>query len=188
MTAGFTPFPELLTERLLLRQLAITDASEIFSLRSSETVNKYLDRPRASSLEDARTFIERIVFGTANDHWIYWAICFRDQPELLGTICLWNFSDEERKAEIGYELMEQFQSRGIMQEAFSAVVQFAFEVLQLNTIEAWTVQQNDKSIKILERNHFERNTKLEDKIDRAKEGPDCIIFSLAKKDFLSCRL
>jgi len=186
--AGFTPFPELLTKRLLLRQLAITDVSAIFSLRSSENVNKYLDRPRANSLDDARSFIERIVFGNSNDHWIYWAICFRDQPELMGTICLWNFSGQHRKAEIGYELLEQYQGQGIMQEAFSAVVPFAFEALQLNLIEAWTVRQNDKSIKILQRNHFERNSELEDKMDRAKEGPDCVIFSLAKKDFLNSRL
>ena len=106
----------------------------------------------------------------------------------MGTICLWNFSDKENKSEIGYELLPQFQGKGIMQEAFLAVLKFAFEVLQLNMIEAWTVAQNENSIKILKRNHFVRNAELENKIDVAIKTPDDVIFCLTKKEYLDRRV
>ena len=188
MLTASTPFPQLLTKRLLLRQLTLSDADQIFSLRSNDVVNKYLDRPKANSLEDAKTFITTILFAISNHHSIYWAISFLNQPKLIGTICLWNFSEQRDKAEIGYELLPEFQNKGIMQEAFSAVLQFGFEVLKLKMIEAWTVQQNESSIKILKRNYFERNIEMEDKIDRTKDGPDTVIFCLTEKAYLDSRL
>ena len=41
---NFTPFPNLTTNRLILRQLSENDSKEIFSLRTDKSVNKYLDR------------------------------------------------------------------------------------------------------------------------------------------------
>ena len=181
MRFNFSPFPELFTERLLLRQLNRKDEEEIFELRSNDVVNKYLDRPKAKSMKDAEEFIERINFGINSHQSFFWAICFRDQPKLIGTICLWNFSEEENKAEIGYELLPTFHGKGIMQEAVSKVIEFGFQTVQLVTIEAWTAGQNENSIKLLERNHFKRDFEQENKIDRAKEGPDTVIYSLSKE-------
>jgi ribosomal-protein-alanine N-acetyltransferase len=93
---------------------------------------------------------------------------------------LWNFSTQGGKAEIGYELLPQFHGKGIMQEAFSKVIEFGLENLQLNSIEAWTVQQNINSIRLLERNHFKRDFELEKTIDRAVEGIDLVIYSYSK--------
>ena len=179
MQANFSPFPQLYTDRLLLRQLTLQDADEIFMLRSDDVVNKYLDRPKATSIEDAKAFINKIISSQA----MFWAICFKEEPKLLGTICLWNFSEEDDKAEIGYELLPAFHGKGIMQEAFLKVIEFAFQTLELNSVEAWTTNQNESSKKILERNGFKRNLLLENKIDRAIEGTEIIIYSLPKEVF-----
>jgi [ribosomal protein S5]-alanine N-acetyltransferase len=180
---SFSPFPQLLTERLLLRQLSLNDAEEIFALRSNEIVNKYLDRKKAESIDDAKDFIKKINLGIELNQSIFWAICLRDQFKLIGTICLWNFSHEENKAEIGYELLPQFHGRGMMQEAFLKVVEFGFHTLGLDVIEAWTTTPNESSKKILERNGFKRDLTLENKIDRTVEGTDLIIYSLSKLAF-----
>jgi ribosomal-protein-alanine N-acetyltransferase len=188
MTDSFAPFPQLTTDRLCLRQLSTQDEEEIYQLRSNDIVNKYLDRPKAKSIDDAKDFINRINFGVNNKQSFFWAICLRENYKLIGTICLWNFSDDNSKAEIGYELLPQFHGKGIMQEAFSKVIEFGFTTLHLKSIEAWTVQQNESSIKILERNLFIRNAELENKIDRTIEGPDIIIYSLSNSDYLNSRL
>lgn len=187
MQLGFSTFPQLTTERLLLRQLTMADANEIFLLRSDPVVNKHLGRLKAKKIDDAKAFIEKINTGIQNNQSLYWGICFIEQDKLIGTICLWNFSEEKNKAEIGYELLPLFHGKGIMQEAFSKVTEFGFQSLQLNTIEAWTVMHNENSIKILERNRFKRDFKLESRIDRAVEGPDTIIYSLAKTNYLNSR-
>lgn len=188
MVDKLSAFSELTTNRLLLRQLSLSDEGEIYLLRSNDIVNKYLDRPKARSIEDAREFIRRINFGVDNKQSMFWAVCFRDNSKLIGTICLWNFSDDNTKAEIGYELLPEYHRKGIMQEALSKILEFGFTDLQLNTIEAWTVQQNEGSTRILERNHFKRDTELENKIDRNTEGPDMVIYALSKISYLDSRL
>ncbi len=54
---SFTPFPFLTTENYALRNLLPEDDQEIFALRSSDEINKYLDRPKANTLDDAKDFI-----------------------------------------------------------------------------------------------------------------------------------
>lgn len=185
MSICFSPFPSLETNRLSLRRLCIEDAEEIFILRTNEIVNQYLDRPRATSTEDAKAFINKINLAIDANHSLFWAICFKGQSKLIGTICMWNFSEEKDKAEIGYELLPQFHGKGIMQEVLLRIIDFGFQTLQLINMEAWTTNQNVASKKILERNHFTRNHDLEKKIDRAIEGPDLIVYSLSKESFLN---
>jgi len=184
---SFVPstFPILSTVRLRLRQLNLYDSDEIFVLRSDASVNQYLGREKAKTLQDAKDFINRINFASDNQPSFFWAICLEGDDKLVGTICLWNFSPQKDKAEIGYELLPQYQGRGIMQEAARKVIEFGFGVLQLSTIEAWTVGENNSSIRLLERNNFIRNSELEKNIDRAVEGPDLVIYTLSKEQFSS---
>ena len=59
LTINFTPFPNLATNRLLLRKLTPEDDRDIYYLRSDESVNYYLNRDKAESLNDAKAFIEK---------------------------------------------------------------------------------------------------------------------------------
>src|SRR5207249_3737224 len=124
------------------RQLASSDVNEIFALRSDPNVNKYLDREPGKSIDDAKTFIQTINENTQRNDSIYWAITLSNTDKLIGTICLFDFSDDNLKAEIGYELLPDFQGKGIMQEAISKVIDFGIQHIGLNSIEAYTHSKN----------------------------------------------
>jgi ribosomal-protein-alanine N-acetyltransferase len=156
LSVTFTPFPVLKTGRLTLRQLSVNDDKEIFALRSDKQVNKYIDRDPSNTIEDARKFIHKIAEVVRQGEGIYWAITLADNDKLVGTICLFNFSNENDQAEIGYELLPAFQRQGIMQEAISKVISFGFQVIGLKTIEAYTHLKNENSSKLLERNNFRK--------------------------------
>src|SRR5689334_18436681 len=98
LTLRFTPFPVLKTERLILRQLSIRDENEIFALRSDKQVNKYIDRTPSRTMEDARKFIDKIGEVVRQNEGIYWAITFHQKDKLVGTICLFNFSNVKDQA------------------------------------------------------------------------------------------
>jgi [ribosomal protein S5]-alanine N-acetyltransferase len=155
---NFTPFPVLKTERLTLRQLRSSDDKEIFALRSNDTVNKYLDRKPAKSIDDAKIFIQTINENIQRNDSIYWAITLNDTDKLIGTICLFNFSDDHSKGEIGYELFPHFQGKGLMQEATTKVIQFGFQHVGLHTIEAYTHSENQSSTRLLEKLNFKRDS------------------------------
>lgn len=180
MNLTFSPFPTLQTERLILRKLSIDDAEEIFFLRSNDAVNKYLDRPKANDIDDAIAFINKVNIGVANDNWMYWAICFKDNPKLIGTICLWNFNEEENKAEVGYEIIPEYQQKGIAKEALSKIIEFGFDGLQLSKIEAYTHKENLSSKKLLEKFGFVRDPHEESKIDFTIENPNTVVYTLLK--------
>jgi [ribosomal protein S5]-alanine N-acetyltransferase len=157
----FTPFPILKTERLTLRQLSVNDDKEIFALRSDNHVNKYLDREPCNTIDDARKFIHKIAEVVKQNESIYWAITLSSNDNLAGTICLFNFSNENDQAEIGYELLPAFQGQGIMQEAMSGVIVFGLDVLGLKAIEAYTHLENKSSSKLLEKFNFRKQENID---------------------------
>jgi ribosomal-protein-alanine N-acetyltransferase len=77
--------------------------------------------------------------------------------KLIGTICLFDFSGDNLKAEIGYELLPDFQGKGIMQEAISKVINFGIQHIGLNSIEAYTHAENQSSTRLLEKFNFKKN-------------------------------
>ena len=159
---NFTPFPVLKTERLTLRQVRSSDNKEIFALRSNDNVNKYPDRKPSKSIDDARIFIQTINKNIQRNDSIYWAITLNGTDKLIGTICLFDFSNDNLKAEIGYELLPDFQGKGIMQEATSKVIDFGFQHVGLNSIEAYTHSENQSSTRLLEKLNFKRHSAGDD--------------------------
>ena len=168
----FTPFPILTTERLTLRQLVISDEQAIFILRSDTEINKYLNRQISNTIDDARNFINKVNENTNNNDSLYWAITLSDKNILVGTICLFGFSDENDKCEIGYELLINFQRQGIMKEAVEKVIDYAFTTIKVKNIEAFLHKDNQSSIKLLEKCLF-RNSNEPD-----KTNPDLICYHL----------
>ena len=164
LNKSFTPFPFLTTERLTLRQLIIDDEQEIFTLRSDREINKYLDRQIANTIDDARNFINKVNENINKNDSLYWAITFKDKNILVGTICLFSFSDENDKCEIGYELLTNFQGQGIMKEAVEKVIDYAFNTIRVQEIEAFFHRDNQSSIKLLKKFSF-RNLNKPDETD-----------------------
>ena len=169
---NFTPFPELKTERLMFRQLTEADSQDIFFLRTDKGVNRYIERPRPENINDAIDFILKTNNGIKQNEMIDWAITLKDAQKLIGTICLWNFSEDKTRAEVGFELKPDYQGKGIMNEALENVLEFGFKTVALASIDAYTHKDNISSIILLKKNNFEQNTELID-----NENSDNIIFT-----------
>ncbi len=179
---NFSPFPELKTGRLVLRPLTIADADAIAALRSNETVNKYLERVKTTSAEEALLFIDKINNSISNNQSIYWVIALKETDQLIGTICFWNIVAEDNTAEIGYELLPHYHGKGIMQEAITAVIDFGFATMKINKITAFTLAINIASVKLLEKNYFKIDTseKYKEKNDEAMKG--YVVYELKKNE------
>lgn len=164
------PFPwpshlqEWRTERLLLRELLPSDAEIILALRSDARVNRYLDRNPCKDLQEALEFIRGINLRVSGGESLYWALALKDSGKMTGTLCLWNFSPDRTQAEIGYELLPQYQGQGIMKEAVRAVLGYGFESLGLERISAWSHPENLPSIRLLMDLAFSRDQGKEELI------------------------
>ena len=156
LNTNFTPFPTLTTERLVLRQITKDDVNETFILRSDEEVMRYINRPKAKSVVEAMRFIEMITAAWANNESIYWAISLKNDPKLIGSICIWQIEQENYRAEIGYTLLPAYHRKGIMNEAMKAALDYGFNTMNLHSVEANVNPENLGSIKVLEKNNFIR--------------------------------
>jgi len=154
----FTPFPEIKSERLFLRKIEISDSDVILFLRSNETVTKFIERPenrKTKNIADAIKFIKELNEYLETNKSIAWGITIKNNPKIIGTICLWNFSKDKKTAEVGYDLDPKFQRKGIMNETMKMIIDFGFKELKLDKIEAFTHHKNENSKKLLEKNRFE---------------------------------
>ena len=147
-------FPILKTQRLILRPLSESDANEIFTLRSDEKINRYVDRQQSKTLDEALDFIKIISTKTQESNLKYWAITIKGHDTLIGTICLFDESQDLKKCEIGFELLNEFQGQGIMVEAANSVIEYGLQTLGFDAIKAHTHKENQKSIALLHKLNF----------------------------------
>ena len=151
---SFTLFPEITTDRLILRQLRTADVAAIYTLRSNEEINRLITRNIPKNNDEASDFIAVCHQEFTNKNRVFWAMELKETKQVIGTIVYHNISLEDSYAEIGYELDPTFHKNGFMSEAMQAVLDFGIERMELKTIEAFTHQNNLASITLLEKNQF----------------------------------
>lgn len=181
---NFDLFPELVTQRLVLRQMTPDDAANLFALNTNNDVLKYLDFLRMKTIDDAYKKIEKINKEIKNADCIYWAISTQENPhELIGTICLFHFKKQHYRGEVGYLLHPDFWRKGILQECLYAVLNYGFDVLNLHSVEAIVDPENAASIGLLEKNKFVREAYFKEDFYQNGKFLDTAIYSLLKSNW-----
>ncbi|MBK6381550.1 MAG: GNAT family N-acetyltransferase [Chitinophagaceae bacterium] len=179
---NFSPFPEIKTERLLLRRITDADAPELLFLRSDETVMKYIDREKPKSLEEALAFIQIVNANIDKNESVMWAIALQDKPDtLIGNIGFWRIINKHYRSEIGYMLHPSFWGKGIMKEALLAAIDFGFNQMKLHSIEAHINPDNTASGKLLEKTGFVREAYFKEDFFFRGKFIDSAIYSLLNK-------
>ncbi|WP_375436773.1 GNAT family N-acetyltransferase [uncultured Hymenobacter sp.] len=174
-----TPFPELRTQRLVLRQLQQTDASALLQQRSDERIIRYLDREPDSSLDQTTALIERIEQNAVDNLGVTWGIVRpAASHDLLGTIGLWRIIAEHHRAEIGYGLHPDYWQQGIMSEALEAVLDFGFRQLKLHSVEANVNPNNTASRRLLEKHGFVQEAHFRQNYFFRGQFLDSVIYSV----------
>ncbi|MDQ2721140.1 MAG: GNAT family N-acetyltransferase [Bacteroidota bacterium] len=181
LEANFEPFPELQTERLLLRRVKIEDAEEILKLRSDESVMKYIGRPIMKTLGEAIDFFNLVNESLITNNGITWAITLKENPgKLIGTIGHWRLKKEHYRAEVGYMLQHDYWHRGIMKEALLKVIDYGFDELNLHSIEANINPANAASAVILEATGFVKEAYFKEDFFYNGVFYDTVIYSKLK--------
>ena len=164
-----------LTDRLILRTLTEFDSYEVLGIRSHPVINQFLHRDSPRNTFEALDFILNIQRKSANGEIFFLGIALQNKPELIGTICLWNFSGDRKTAELGYELLPEYHGKGIMSEAVTFILNYGFEDLNVSKIEAFTNKNNLNSIQLLQKFNFTLNVNRKD-----EKYPENLIFELAR--------
>lgn len=177
----FSNFPILETNRLVLRQIIIEDAKEMFALRSNPEIMKYIPREMPKTIEDAIKHIEFMQGLLESGECINWAICLKEDQKLIGNIGYFRMQPENHRAEVGYMLNTDFHGKGIMQEALERIIEYGFNTIKLHSIEAVTDPENFASWKLLEKNGFIREGHFKEDCFFQGKYLDSYVYSLLNK-------
>jgi ribosomal-protein-alanine N-acetyltransferase len=177
--------PSLETERLLLRRLKMEDLDFVFRHFSDPEVNRYLlDEEPVRTLEQAQSIID---FYSLPGRKSYnrWVIVHKTDMRAIGTCGYHQWQTMHHRAEIGYDLERASWRKGIMTEALRAMLQYGFEKMALNRVEALVYIENDASIRLLEGLGFQKEGVLRQYFRREQNYYDHWLLSLLKKEWTS---
>jgi ribosomal-protein-alanine N-acetyltransferase len=179
----FTLFPPLETERLLLNAITIDDQQMVYNIFSDEQVTQFNDIQTFATLEDAKWFLQFLDRRFQERIGISWALRLRAEPNKLIGVAgfnLWN--RRNHCGEIGYDLAQSYWGWGIMAEALRAIIDFGFQQMALNRVEAEVMVENRQSIRVLEKLAFKREGVLRQRGCWKGAFHDLYLYSLLRSD------
>lgn len=136
------------TERLILREFNSSDSKGLFELNSDMKVLKYTgDKPFQSALEALR-FIENYSDYKKNGFG-RWAVVSKDTKDFLGWCGL--KLNNDALVDIGFRFFKKTWNKGFATESAKAVLDYGFDVLNLNEIIGRSSIENKASIRVLEK-------------------------------------
>jgi RimJ/RimL family protein N-acetyltransferase len=142
----------LTSDRLVLREFAVTDEEAVHSFASDPVVTQYTDWG-PNSIDNTRAFLAEAT-GQATDPEradFSLAVVLATSGELIGSAAIAVTSVQHKRGEFGFVFHRDFWSQGYATEAGKLLVHFGFQRLQLRRISATCHPNNSASARVLQK-------------------------------------
>lgn len=179
----FLIFPALETERLILRQVRLADAEDIFALRGDYAVTKLNFGSSYKTIDEARHLIIWMQDGFDIASHMRFGITLRGEDRVIGLIGFNHFAFDDRRSSIGYDLRQSYWGRGIMPEALGALLTFGFGQIGLNRIEAGCSIMNLSSQRVLQKCGFTYEGRQREQYYYDGSYYDLLLWSLLRREW-----
>jgi ribosomal-protein-alanine N-acetyltransferase len=176
-------FELLTTQRLLLKKFTAEGFAYLFEHSSKEEIKQQL------GLTTDEEFIkekEKNVGGykTFDRTILHFKLILKETNEVIGGGGFHNWYLQHAKAELGYALTkEEHKRKGYMSEAVNRILEYGFNTMNLNRVEACIGPENMASISLIKKWGFTREGYLRQHYMRDGAMQDSIIFSLLKEEY-----
>lgn len=176
--------PVITTPRLVLRWISEDDVDALYEIFSDPKVMRYWSSGPLPNRDAAAELQREIAESNQSNLRWKWGVALRDSNNLIGTATLFNFDLSNGRAEIGYALGSAHWGNGYINEALTALVSHAFEVLDLRRLEADVDPRNIPSIRTLERLGFQREGFLRERWHVEGEIQDAFFYGLLRREWV----
>ena len=175
--------PTIETKRLILRPVKTSDAKDLFSYAKDPKVSEHVLWDAHRSLSDSRAFIRSMKHQYRQGFPGSFAIVLRSNQKMIGTIGFMSIHRDYHSAEIGYSLSREYWNCGYMTEALNEVLDYAFEVLHLNRIEAQHELSNPASGRVMEKCGMCFEGILKQRIRNKGKYVDVKLYAILRQDY-----
>lgn len=148
---------ELVTERLVLRELQVSDAAALRAIATQAYVLKWMP-DWEMPLADIEGLIDWYVgcYAQPETMRIMLALTLKESSEMIGLVGTGRKPEVDDDVEIMYYLSEKFSRQGYMSEAASALAEYALNHLAIDYLIGIAEPDNPASQKVLERAGFKQ--------------------------------
>ena len=150
----FRDLPKLETDRLILKKISVSDAEDMYSYASLNSVTRFLLWSPHLNIEDTRGYIEFLNRQYKKGTYADWGVFLKSEGRLIGTTGFADFDFENNTGEVGYVLNPAYQGNGYMSEAVSAVLSVAFDCIGLERVDLRIMEENKPSMRLASRLGF----------------------------------
>jgi RimJ/RimL family protein N-acetyltransferase len=176
--------PRIETPRLLLRPLEPADAEPLAAVCDDEEVARGVDDIDLPYTPDkALAWIERGIAYTFEGRGVAFAITLRDSGRLIGDTVIWQIQREHQRGDIGIVLARDHWGQGYGTEALRAVIDFAFNGLDLHRVDGGCLSWNTASARMMEKCGFVREGLRRRREWRSDHFEDETVFGLLREQW-----
>jgi RimJ/RimL family protein N-acetyltransferase len=142
------------THRLLFRPLEISDAEALFELNKNPNVHKYLWQKPETAIDESIKVIEYVQRQYAENNIGRFATILKDTNEFIGWTGIKFVNDHIENGntnffDYGYRLDEKFWNKGYATEATIFWLDYGFNQMNIDTMNAYTHTENGASNRVL---------------------------------------
>jgi RimJ/RimL family protein N-acetyltransferase len=177
------PPPTLLTDRLRLRPFTESDADDLYALHSNADVLRYWDSPPWDEPARAERFIAtcRQMAGEGTGTRV--AVERSADGVFLGWCSVSRWIPEYRSAALGYCYNTASWGHGYATEAARALLEWAFDMMDLNRVQAEADTRNAASARVLEKLGFVREGTLREDCIVNGDVSDSWVYGLLRREW-----
>lgn len=176
-------FETIETERLILRKLTDEVYHAIFKNHSDDEIKQLFGIKTDESLKVEKEKARKGV-STYNKTFLYFHLIDKKTSSVIGWCGYHTWYQDHFRAEIGYGLTnEADRAKGIMTEAIKPIIQYGFETMKLNRIEAFLSPENIPSLKLVEKFGFTKEGHLREHFNVGNKLEDSAVYSLLKSEY-----
>jgi RimJ/RimL family protein N-acetyltransferase len=145
------------TKRLTLREIVQTDDKFILDILNQPSFIKYIGDRKVRNLAQAAKYIESRFTRSYNENGFgMYLVELKTNNEPIG-LCGFVKRDSLPEADIGFAFLPQFEKNGYALESAAAMMKYGREKLNLKRVLAITTQDNESSVRLLEKLNFKFN-------------------------------
>ncbi len=170
------------TSRLILRPLEITDAERVMVLAGDERIaatTLHIPHPYEPGM--AESWIEGCHKAwEQGDHFTYGLVEIKDES-LVG-VCSLMRNSQHKIAEIAYWIGVDYWNTGYGTEAAAAIIEEAFETLDINKIYAAHFSDNPASGRLMQKLGMKKEAELRKHVIKWGKSKDLIYYGLLREE------
>lgn len=179
---NFNTFPIIETKNLILRSMNYNDIDDLFEMRKDQRMVEHTDTKLDQTKQETKAYIDKMNEGVDHNKWVIWAIQHKNSKKVIGSICIWNISEAEDSGELGYGIIPDYQGKGLMSESLLGVVNYGFKIMEFKTLDAYTEENNFRSIKLLDSCNFTEISRVDDQGYFNKRVYHMVVYRLENKN------